>query len=99
MKLTIPPANKLKGTEVKRREHKLEAIVAYFLNGAVKQEIIAASSEGGKSINIAIPTEAYGEDNKKFYALCASQLKPLGYKAEQSHDGGGMYSTLCVTWK
>lgn len=27
-----------------------------------------------------------------------SQLSPMGYRVEKSHDGGGMYSTVLIRW-
>ena len=96
MKIRIPHANKLKTLKKKIAPPTMEQVVEQYLNGPILVAI--QNAKPSKCVNIAIPTEGY-EDSAKFYAVCAAALKPLGYKAEQSHDGGGMYSTLCVSWK
>jgi cobalamin biosynthesis protein CobT len=100
MRITIPTAKKLKTTKTKQQTQtaKLEKVVARFLNETIKADLIQAAEQGNTSINTEVPTEAYA-DSKTFYRLCQEALQPLGYKAEESHDGGGMYSTLAVSWK
>jgi len=35
---------------------------------------------------------------EKFIAEVAHQLEPLGYLVSWSHDGGGMYATVVISW-
>jgi hypothetical protein len=91
----IPAVNAPQRTKViPRAEPIMSEVVENFINGKLSYAI--QHSKGG-CVNIEIPTVAYN-DLKLFYQLCADALTPLGYKSEQSHDGGGMYSTLCVSW-
>jgi hypothetical protein len=93
MKITLPPASKVR-KDKKEKKPNMTKIAATFINGKLKKAIANAEEN---SVNEQIPFEAY-EDSKTFYAECQRLLKPLGYKSSESHDGGGMYSTLCVEW-
>ena len=73
----------------------MKNVVVNFINGKVKNDIAAAKSYG---VSVEVPIEAYN-NLPEFYQLCAEALTPLGYRCEESHDGGGMYNTLYVTWK
>jgi hypothetical protein len=33
-----------------------------------------------------------------FVARVKKMLSPLGYEVEQSHDGGGIYDTIIISW-
>lgn len=94
MKLKIKPASELK--PVRPKEPTVAQIVKAYLNGPIDKAIKEAHSEGRNSINVEIPIDAYGE--KEFYPMCIGLLGALGYKAGESHDGGGMYGTLSVSW-
>ena len=93
MKLKLKPAAKLVSKQPKPVN--LETLVKKFLDGAVRDSILEAETG---FVNVEVPTEAYGH-LPEFYKLCTEVLKPLGYKASSSHDGGGMYNTLAVEWK
>lgn len=82
--------------KVKKKELSMETIVKIYLRLKIVP-LLENAEEGQTCINEAIPTEAYG-DTLLFYSICKKILKPLGYKSEESHDGGGMFSTLCVSW-
>lgn len=46
-----------------------------------------------------MPALAYHKGNYDvFLEVLRSKLTPLGYRVEQSHDGGGMYSTVVIRW-
>lgn len=46
-----------------------------------------------------IPGGAYHGGNYNLYFDCLRRkLTPLGYVVEQSHDGGGVYSTVVIRW-
>lgn len=97
MKVKLPTAaarRKQTANSVERKKDSLKKIVAQFLNGPVREAIAEAEEQ---SVNVEVPIRAY-EDMPGFYSLCENALKPLGYQCEQSHDGGGMYSTLYVSW-
>lgn len=48
---------------------------------------------------VEMPSGAYhGTGYDRFMAEISKILCPKGYRIEQSHDGGGMYSTLVVRW-
>ena len=95
MKITVPHAKTICNTIYVAKEKSLEQIVERYLNEVIGPAICKAA---GSCVNEAIPTEAYQHGNS-FYELCTLELAKLGYNAEKSHDGCGMYSTLCVTWK
>ena len=43
--------------------------------------------------------KVHGDDEvKKYFSYLEEVLVPLGYSVEKSHDGGGMYSTVCIGW-
>lgn len=97
MNITLPSASKFKRKtkEVeKTKKISMETIVERFINSEVQSAIERSSYP---SINVEVPFDAYGDLNL-FYALCDKALAPLGYKSADSHDGGGMYNTLCVSW-
>ena len=96
IKLKLKPANQ---QQPKPKAPKLASVVKRFLDGPILEAIDAAQDEPSRScVNVEVPHEAYA-DLPAFYKLCAEALKPLGYKSEESQDGGNMYNTLCVTWK
>ena len=96
MKITLPKASSLPNTKiVAQNKINLKAEVERFINGKLKNEIVTTTYH---SVNTALPIEAY-EDLDGFVKICKDILTPLGYEADRSHDGGGMYDTLCVTWK
>ena len=95
MKLNIPAAKDLKPVTP---DLKIEKLVEKFLNGKVRTAILLAQKQNYKSTMVEVPMGAY-EYGTKFYEVCAKALAPLGYVTAQSHDGGGMYSTLSVCWK
>lgn len=100
MKINIPTADILrrKGfTKLTIKEKSTETAVQNFLNGKVRDEMNEAIENDHDSVNTEVPIEAYG--NEKFFELAIDEMTKLGYHAEQSHDGGGMYSTLFVSWQ
>jgi hypothetical protein len=102
MKLNLPKASEIKRRQVIKRTIRESSVrkVAYtFLNGKLKDAINEAIINDGTSANVEVPSEAYGQNGKEFYTICIAELTKLGYEAKQSHDGGGMYSTLQVSWR
>ena len=99
MKINLPTAEKIrewKGTKLSIKEASIRNVAITFLNGKLK-EAINSSSENSTGVNVEVPMEAYSND--EFYKICIEELGKLGFTAEKSHDGGGMYSTLYVSWK
>ena len=110
MKITLKPANENQPV----RKPSLDQVVEKFINEKIQNAIALVKNnsdctphkvtkgpfKGSRvfGVNVEVPLEAYGQ-TKDFYKLCVDTLTPLGYHAEESHDGGGMYSTLYVTWK
>lgn len=97
--MKIPTANNVRARTVKKpkeKEMSMETIVKIYLRLWIVPRLENAE-EGQTCVNEEIPTEAY-RDMPLFYSICKKILKPLGYKSEESHDGGGMFSTLCVSW-
>lgn len=97
------PASKLtKLTKITTKsltpEKAMERVVEQFVNGKLRDEIVSAAKEGKNGVNVEVPVEAY-DNLTLFYVICDRYLKPLGYKSIGSHDGGGMYNTLGVSWK
>jgi hypothetical protein len=46
-----------------------------------------------------MPANAYhGGSYAAFLDALRAKLTPLGYRVEQSHDGGGQYSTVVIRW-
>lgn len=98
MKINLPTAaeRRKQGQDaVEAKQDTMKQIVRKYLNGPVKEAIQKAE---GTSVNVEVPSGAY-ENDKYFYRLCDEALSPLGYKCGPSHDGGGMFSTLWVTWE
>jgi hypothetical protein len=97
MNITIPLASELtekRKAKERAKQEALEQIAEKFINGPLSTAILNAS---GKSVNEKLPP--LGEyDSEEFCHLCSEILERLGYDAGQSHDGGGMYATLCVRW-
>jgi len=74
------------------------SVVQRFINGPLKTNIEDALCYTDRyGINEQVPHEAY-RNLPLFYKLCSEALTPLGYSCEESHDGGGMFSTLYVSW-
>lgn len=100
MKLHIPTANQVRNrqnTTIKVKQISIETIARIYINGKVA-EAISNASENSTCVNVEVPSEAY-RDLDGFTKICQTLLKPLGYTAEGSHDGAGMYNTVCVCWK
>lgn len=97
MNITIIPASAAPQPikRLKRVKKDMTKIVEQFINSDLSDAIISSS---GPSVNQEIPIDAYS-DLALFYKLCDEALSPLGYKSSESHDGGGMYNTLFVSWK
>jgi hypothetical protein len=71
-----------------------------FCDGELREDIestIEEENDHHTYVNTPIPVDAY-DDVEKFVKECQLILEPLGYKASQSHDGGGMKTTLYVKW-
>ncbi len=97
MKLNLPTADSIRKNQKKadvEKKDNARKIALKFLEGKMKAAILASSNNFAM---VEIPVEAYSCANE-FYKICAEELAPLGYTAEESHDGGGMYSTLAVSW-
>lgn len=101
MKLNLPDASELRKQVTFDREAKkqtLKNLVTNWLNTKVLLEIKKALDIDHNSIMLRIPYEAYRFE-KEFYAEVQRQIEPLGYTSEKSHDGGGMYDTVLISWK
>lgn len=104
MKVNLPRASQIKRRQVIGRavkETSIRKVAFTFMNGklkeAINEAIVYESADTARTtVNVEVPIEAYS--NEEFYTICIAELKKLGYKASKSHDGGGMYSTLCVSW-
>jgi hypothetical protein len=97
--MKLMPASKL--FQIKRIPQKsfsFEKLVDTFIGGKLSTAIVEAVKEGHNQVNVEVPTEAY-RDLNKFYEIANQRLTSLGYTSQKSHDGGGMYNTLFVTWK
>jgi hypothetical protein len=96
-KITIPAAGekrKQASDKLAKEIDDMDAVVQNFLNTRIKEAIVASD---GVSVNVKAP--ALTSQNKElFLKLCSKYLTPLGYNCQMSHDGGGMYSTLFVSW-
>jgi hypothetical protein len=99
MKLNIPPAYQLTVTAREAKKIRVESLVEKFLNIHVCNEILYANKEGNKSTCVKIPGEFYGLDYRMYIDLCVTKLVGLGYSAEDTHDGAGMYNVLYIRWK
>jgi hypothetical protein len=52
-------------------------------------------------VGVECPMEYYGHDGitaAKWKEIYESIIKPLGYEPVYTHDGGGMYAVVGVTW-
>jgi hypothetical protein len=45
-----------------------------------------------------MPAGAWHKGNYDFFLEYVRTQLPEGYRVEQSHDGGGMYSTIVIRW-
>jgi len=93
--MTAAQRRAVKTEVLAEKRDKMANIVEAFINGKVKRAIEMTEFDG---VNVEVPIEAYSNTDQ-FYTLCKDALEPLGYTAERSHDGGGMYDTLYVSWK
>ena len=102
MKLTLPTADEVRNEQIKIRVQKSAVprqLAEKFLEGKVADAIKGSiHNEHAKGVNVEIPVGAYS-DLKQFVVICSEILRPLGYTCELSHDGGGMYPTLYVSWE
>ena len=73
----------------------MEKVVEHFINTKILADLKQVTDS--KCINTQIPYNAY-TNLEEFYRICEREMGNLGYTAERSSDGGGMYDTLCVTW-
>jgi hypothetical protein len=97
MNIQLIPAARLTEKRKAKERAKMEAlekVVETFINSEVTPAIMKAQ---GTSVNVKAPYEA-DINSDDFFALCAEILEPLGYDSAKSHDGGGIYTTLCVQW-
>lgn len=100
MKINLPTAEEVRRRNVTKlsiKEASIRKVAVTFLNGKLKEAINAALQNENKGVNVEVPSEAYG--NEDFYTICFEELRKFGFTAEKSHDGGGLYSTLCVGWE
>ncbi len=97
MKLKTPEQYRNEGRTIEK-PHSPEELAQIFVNGKLRKDIETAIDDNLESVNTEVPFESY-RCMKKFVEECKKILVPLGYTAEESHDGGGMYGTLYVTWK
>ena len=93
----------LTGKLSKETKDNMSAIASKFVNGPLRERIEgefddAKLTDKELSVNVEVPFEALGH-MPDFVAECKHLLEPLGYQAEESHDGGGMYTTLFVSCK
>jgi hypothetical protein len=98
MKITLMAADKRRQhgrLKAEAKEQNMINVARIFINGPLK---VAIEATDGETVNVEVPADAY-RDLNLFYGLCMQALNPLGYTCEESHDGGGMYNTLYVTWK
>lgn len=68
-----------------------------FVDGPLREDIEASICEGDNYANTQVPSGTYGRMDQ-FIKECRKLLKPMGYTAEESHDGGGIYTTVFVSW-
>jgi hypothetical protein len=89
LKTTIPSVKNLSQikTASESKVERLNKFATRFLNEVLKRQILEA-----------VPTAVY-EDLDAFCQICIDTLEPLGYKAEKSYGGAGIYETLFVSWK
>jgi hypothetical protein len=73
--------------------------IVSFINNTIQPKIesMIANPEKYTSTNSAsFQVNSYPAE--KFVAEVAALLVPLGYGVRQSHDGGGMYATIVISW-
>jgi len=83
---------------IPQKSFSFETLVDTFIDGKLSTAIVEAVKKGHNRVNVEVPIEAY-RDLNKFYEIANQRLTNLGYTSQKSHDGGGMYDTLFVTWK
>lgn len=111
MNITLKPASENQSIYLKDTD--LNTLVETFINGDLQDAIVSRKNNPREGItpfsgpfkgckvycvNVNVPIKAY-QNLGLFYKLCIDTLDPLGYHAERGCDGGGMHSTLYVTWK
>lgn len=92
-----PSVDEIKKINLEREKRYEEAflkIVEKFMNETVLPLVL--TSEAGY-VSVKVPSEAY-RDLEKFENRCKSII-PAGYDVGISHDGGGEYNTLVVSWE
>jgi hypothetical protein len=80
-------------SQARTREDEFKEVARNFIEYIVGPAIVESS---GTCVNIPVPMPAY-RNLEGFCRTCRPMLK--GYKVSISHDGGGQYNTLCVSWE
>ena len=110
MTLQLPKSADLDQHTGEPNEPSLESFIESWINAQVVDEVLAMNRRykteerkpyrGVGSVGMRTPGNMYGNvKNRRFYALLNAMLKPLGYWAEKSHDGGGMYEVTEIKWR
>lgn len=71
-----------------------------FINTILKPAVEAAVCSEHPKTGLAIdyPKTVKVNQLDKFIATVAAYLRPLGYEVKQTHDGGGMYAMIRISW-
>ena len=96
-KINLPTAEERRNQKRRlciERGNSMSALARRFINGKLRKAILESDSD---CVNEAIPIDAY-KDIDLFATVVEGSLRPLGYHCERSHDGGGMYDTIFVSW-
>jgi hypothetical protein len=98
--MKFPTATQLRKSKKILNKKNVQIPLAKTAKRFVQEKVLPAVLEGNNgysnNINVALPWEAYS-DIDGFVAEC-KKIIPKDYTVERSHDGAGMYDTLCVSW-
>lgn len=77
----------------------LRSKVVYFINNVLtpKIEEKIANNWNRTSKHLSLKVDHY--PSSEFVVEVKSLLTPLGFTVEESHDGGGMYPTIEISWE
>jgi hypothetical protein len=84
----------------KAQSEDYRATVVAFINHEITPKIEDMTANPGRYTttgHASFKVPSY--PTEKFVAEVRSLLAPLGFRVEQSHDGGGVYATVEVYWR
>lgn len=75
----------------------IQQVAERFINQLV-ETVESAFNNNRSSVTVEYPKDLSPDNMSLFTEETAMLLRPLGYKVTQTHDGGGIYAMLHISW-